>query len=124
MLMVCLNRLRKAMDWRWKRLRVGSSRICLFAVFVKVVGISSQSLFTAESIALQSITNIQVFRSKYTQTLKVMPKLNARYSIALLDSSEAGDAVGAPKGDSSCGSVEALACKQKAVVQATARNRS
>lgn len=53
-----------------------------------------------------------------------MPKLNARYSIALLDSSEAGDAIGAPKGDSSCGSVEASACQQKAVVQATARNRS
>lgn len=53
-----------------------------------------------------------------------MHKLNARHSIVQLNSSEAGDTVRARKGDSFCGSVEALTCKQKAVVQATARNRS
>lgn len=35
----------------------------------QVVGISSQLFFTAENIASQSISNIQVFRSKYTQML-------------------------------------------------------
>lgn len=62
--------------------------------------------------------------AQITLIVKVMRKLNARYSIALRDSNEAGAAVGAPKGDSFCGSAQALTCKQKAVAQATARNCS
>lgn len=62
--------LRKAIVRPWKRLRVGSSRICLFAVFVKVVGISSQLLFTAENIAFNQSIIFKYFAQIIHKRLK------------------------------------------------------